>query len=717
MTRGVLDYNFCMKFSLRNLVALLFPVAALAQSAPDHQIPKLTLTQLQEQAAKYNTVLTAVDWETTPEQITGEVDAAIASANRKLDDIGNLTASQLTFDNTIRALDDITFALGTVHHRLDIIEQADPDPKMRVAAVDAVQRLNEFSVGIDYRKDVYHSVQTYAEAKPQLKAVEERLLDFTLRDYKRAGLTLDETKQKQVESLRKQIAFFDTRFAVNSNNASAKLTFSKDDLEGVPASFLAQVKTGDDQYTVDANVAPQFLMVASNCEKEETRKRLDLARDTRAKDTNLPIAAKVIALRAQLAALLGYASWADYQTETRMVKSGANALEFLNKLKSGLQPKYEEEIAEFKKIKAEFSGTTTPDVNDWDWYFVSNQLEKQKYAIDEEALRVYFPMDRVLQGMFAVYERIFGIKIEAVDPPSKYVDDLKLYAIVDAATSQPLGLLYMDLFPRPGKYNHFATFSGIDGKLLADGKYQRPTAELICNFSSPTANSPSLLDHQEVTTIFHEFGHAMHAILTTVDYASFSGLNVPQDFVEAPSQMLEYFTWDKNVLDNFAADYRDPAKKIPAETLAKLKEADLATKACWYRRQLSFAIMDLKLHLPLTADEKADLNGYANSILDEVFFAIPPGSAMLASFGHIFGGYDAGYYGYAWADTIAADMASVFQKSPDGFLDSTVGRRLRDEVYAVGNSRDVADSVERFLGRKPSLQPFLKKVGIESGTM
>ena len=706
-----------MKSSLSIFATLLFPLIAVAQSDRTSEKPQLTVTQLQERAAKFNTVLTPLDWESTPEQVTSEADAAIAAANRKLDDIGKLTASQLNFENTIRALDDVGFEQQTVYHRLDIIEQAHPDPKMRSAAVEAVQKLNDFNVSIDYREDVYQSVRAYAETKPQLQPVEQRLLDFTLRDYKRAGLTLDAAKRRQVESLRKQIAFWDTHFAVNNNNASAKLTFSKDDLEGVPATFLSEVKSGEDQYTVDANVAPQFLTVASDCVKEETRKKLQIARDTRAKDKNLPIAAKVISLRAQLAALLGYQSWADYQTETRMAKSGANALDFLQKLKSGLQPKYDQEMAGFKKIKAGFSGSTTPDVKVWDWYFVSNQLEKQKYAIDEEALRVYFPMDRVLQGMFAVYERIFGIKIEPLEPPVKYVDDLKLYAIIDSATSQPLGLLYMDLFPRPGKYNHFATFSGIDGKLLANGKYQRPTAELICNFPPPSANAPSLLDHQEVTTIFHEFGHAMHAILTTVDYASFSGLSVPQDFVEAPSQMLEYFTWDKNVLDSFAADYRDPAKKIPDETLAKLKEADLATKASWYRRQLSFAIMDLKLHMPLTADQKANLNGYANSILDEVFLPSDSSSAMLASFGHLFDGYDAGYYGYAWADAIAADMASVFQKSADGFLDPTVGRRLRDEVYAVGNSRDVADSVERFLGRKQSLQPFLKKVGIDSGTM
>jgi Zn-dependent oligopeptidase len=236
--------------------------------------------------------------------------------------------------------------------------------------------------------------------------------------------------------------------------------------------------------------------------------------------------------------------------------------------------------------------------------------------------------------------------------------------------------------------------------------------DLICNFPPPSSDKPSLASQQDVVTIFHEFGHAMHAILTTVNYVQFSGFNVPGDFVEAPSQMLEYFAWDKKVLDSFAGDYRDPSKKIPAEMLAKLKEADLATKACAYRRQLSFGLLDLLIHQPLTLPQKADLNGYANSILNDVFFPSDPSTAMLASFGHLFDGYDAGYYGYAWADAIAADMASVFQSAPDGFLDAPVGRRLRDEIYAVGDSRDITISVEKFLGRKQSTGPFLKKLGI-----
>jgi thimet oligopeptidase len=271
----------------------------------------------------------------------------------------------------------------------------------------------------------------------------------------------------------------------------------------------------------------------------------------------------------------------------------------------------------------------------------------------------------------------------------------------------------MDMFPRPGKFNHFANFSLIDGKRLENGRYQRPTTSLLCNFPTPSGDHPSLLTHQHVTTIFHEFGHAMHAILTQAKYVRFSGTNVPQDFVEAPSQMLEYFSWDKKVLDGFAADYRDSTKKIPEEVLSKLKAADLATKAFYYRRQLGLAMVDLRLHSGLTDDQLNHLNDFCNGVTGEIFLPPDPSTAAVASFGHIMGDYDAGYYGYAWADAIAADMASVFQQAPGGFLDEKVGRKLRDEIYAQGNSRDITISIEKFLGRKQSIDPFLKHIGIQ----
>jgi thimet oligopeptidase len=236
---------------------------------------------------------------------------------------------------------------------------------------------------------------------------------------------------------------------------------------------------------------------------------------------------------------------------------------------------------------------------------------------------------------------------------------------------------------------------------------------LICNFPSPTKDKPSLLAHTDVETLFHEFGHAMHSIMTRAHYGRFSGTSVPGDFVEAPSQMLENWVWDKKVLDSFAADYRDPAKKIPAEILAKLQEAKLATEGTRYRRQVALALTDMALHTKIHDGNTNEVVPLSNEVFGDAFIALVPDTAFVAYFGHLMG-YDAGYYGYAWSDAIAADMATVFAHAPEGYFDQAAGRRLRTEVYEQGDSRDVNVSIEKFLGRQRSLDPFLKKIGIES---
>jgi thimet oligopeptidase len=326
-------------------------------------------------------------------------------------------------------------------------------------------------------------------------------------------------------------------------------------------------------------------------------------------------------------------------------------------------------------------------------------------------LRVYFPYQPVLEGMFAIYQSIFGLKFGRVEPPYKWIGDLQFYTVSDAHTGEPLGLFYLDMFPREGKYNHFAEFGIIEGKLLPDGKYQRPAVALICNFPAPTNDHPSLMSHDDVETIFHEFGHAMHSILTRAKYSRFAGTSVPRDFVEAPSQMLENWAWDKKVLDRFAADYRDPSKKIPPAILASLKEARLATEGTRYERQISFSLLDLALHTQIHDTNAQDAVKLSNQVLSEVFLPVPDDTAFVAYFGHLMD-YDAGYYGYAWADAIAADMNTVFEKSPDGHFDKQAGLRLRKDIYETGDSRDVNISIEKFLGRPRSLEPFLKRIGI-----
>jgi thimet oligopeptidase len=451
--------------------------------------------------------------------------------------------------------------------------------------------------------------------------------------------------------------------------------------------------------------------VEENAKSEATRKKLFVIHDSLAKDTNVPVLNQMLALRNKIALRLGYKSWADYQTETRMAKSGANAEKYINDLITGIQPKFTAEISELQKMKANDTKNPAAKIYVWDWRYYTNQLNKQKFTVDKEALRVYFPFQKVLDGMFAIYQNIFGLKFEPISLPYKWVDDLQLHLVTDAVTGEPLGMFYLDMFPRDGKFNHFAEFDIIPGKLLPDGKYQRPTVALLCNFPPPSADKPSLLSHQDVETLFHEFGHALHSIVTRAKYGRFSGTSVPRDFVEAPSQMLQNWVWDKKVLDTFAADYRDPSKKIPAETIAKMNNAKIATAGAFYRRQFAFASLDLALHDSHPENQPYDCVAASNPILEKVFLPIDPSTTFVSYFGHL-NGYDAGYYGYAWADAIAADMATVFEKAKNGYLDKQAGMRLRREVYEQGDARDVNVSIEKFLGRKQSVQPFLKRIGI-----
>lgn len=345
--------------------------------------------------------------------------------------------------------------------------------------------------------------------------------------------------------------------------------------------------------------------------------------------------------------------------------------------------------------------------------YYKNKLKKTQFQVDTEKLKVYFELDNVLKGMFGIFEEIFRLKIEAVEPGYKWIDDLRLYAVTDSETGEPQGLIYMDLFPRDDKYGHFAQFGVTTGKLLKSGEYQRPVVALICNFPPATDDKPSLLKHSDVETLFHEFGHALHSVLTQAKYASFSGTAVPRDFVEAPSQMLENWVWDKKVLDRFAVDYRDPAKKIPADTLDKMEAARLATIGTWYRRQLSFGMLDLKLHMSTNEMDFENFVDVSNQIMTGVYLAPPKNTAFVASFGHLGGGYDAGYYGYAWAEAISADLASVFEKSTGGLMDKEVGMRLREEIYATGGSREIDESISAFLGRERSLEPFFEYIGLD----
>ena len=686
-----------------------------------------TVDDFKAAADKAHAVLTVPDWEQTPEAVDAMVKNAIATANKALDQIGAQDLKKVTLKSTVVALDDLNWQASNAASRAFVIKQSSPNEKVRAAAENAVKEFQDWAVGVDYREDVYKALKAYADTKPNLSGEDKKLFDETMRDYRRAGLALPPDKRKEVEDLRKQLAKLGTDFESDIVNAKAPLVFTKAELDGLPESFLESSGVKNPQsaatdressglliqtYTVLPNVTWQFVAVEDNAKSEATRKKLYVIHDSLAKDTNHTVLNQMIELRNKIALRLGYKSWDDFQTEVKMAKNGAGAKRYIDDLVSGIQPKFAAEVAEIQKMKAADTKDPNAKIGVWDWRYYDNQLVKQKYAVDKEALRDFFPFQKVLEGMFNIYQSIFGLKFEKIAAPYKWVDDLQFYMVTDAANGEPLGMFYLDMFPREGKFNHFAEFSITGGKLLPDGKYQRPVCALLCNFPPPSADKPSLMTHSDVETLFHEFGHCLHEITTHAKYGRFAGTRVPGDFVEAPSQMLQNWVWDKKVLDTFAADYRDPSRKIPADIIQKMNDAKKATAGVFYRRQFAFASLDLAMHGAHAEGAQWDCVEISNPVLEKVFLPIDPSTTMVTYFGHM-NGYDAGYYGYAWADAIAADMATVFEKAPQGYLDKQAGMKLRNEIYAQGDGRDVSMSIEKFLGRKQSVEPFLKKIGVK----
>jgi thimet oligopeptidase len=675
----------------------------------------LSASEVAARAAEFDTILVPPVFEQSPAQIAAKGQFAMNDADRRLDLIGSLDPADVTYENVFLAIDDVLNEVNKAVYRHYLIRETHPEKAMRDAARASTLEISNWFVETQYRVDLYEAARAFMDRHeagdvPRLEGESLKLVSETMRDYRRAGLHLDESTRERVAALQKELTEIETEFSANNSAADVPVVFTREQLQGVPETFLSQWQSGPNEYTVKATVTPQFVTVMSNADLEETRRRMKIARYSVNMDVNARLLNEMVRIRDEMAQLLGYSSWADYQTEPRMAGSGESARTFIEDLAHGLEPKFREELAAFAAMKARDTGDPDAQINIWDWRYYANRLLETEYDIDVEELRNYFPLERVIEGAFGVYGDVFGLAFRRVTPPQTWDDSLQLWLCSDAETGQPLGLMYLDLYPRANKFGHYAQFPIVPGKRLASGEYQRPVCALVCNFPQPTGDRPSLLSFAEVETYFHELGHALHTMLTTAETVRFSGTSVPRDFVEAPSQMLENWLKDPDVLNRFAADWRDPSRTVPAETLRAMERAEKATIATTYRRQNALALGDLRIHKP---GRYKDVGRIVNDAFAEVFLPAPEGANFSAYWGHL-AGYDAGYYGYAWADAIAADMATVFENAPGGYMDERIGRRLREEIFAVGGSRPIDVSVREFLGRERSLDAFLEDLGIEN---
>ncbi|KAJ1927281.1 metalloendopeptidase [Tieghemiomyces parasiticus] len=668
----------------------------------------------------------ALNWSYTPEQISAAGDKYVNGKKELLDKIAALPLDQATFENVLQPLgqheNDTTGELMVI----TFFQHTSPDKALRDASTEVEKRLQEFEIECAMREDVYKVVDAVYQRtdRAALAPEDRRLLEKTHLDFRRNGLALPKDKQEQLKALHKRLADLSIQFARNVNEADTEVTFTKDELLGMPDDFLAGRETkevdGQTQFVVTTKY-PDLFPILTLAKREATRQRLQYAYDTRCKE-NIGLLEEAIRVRQESATLLGYPDHASYVLEEKMAKSPTRVNEFLTELRGKLLPLGHDEIAKFIAYQREvkdalgepLSGAGT--IYSWDYRFYMNQVKEREFEVDDEAVKQYFPMERVTQGMLEIYQTVLGLKFTEVKDANVWQEDVQLYEVWDKASGDFVGHFYLDLFPRKGKYNHAACFPIRAGSRLADGTYTTPVNAMVANFSKPTPNAPSLLKHDEVTTYFHELGHVMHGLCSQTKWARFHGTNTENDFVEAPSQMLENWCWEPEVLKGLSGHY-ETGKPIPEELLNRLVKSKNVCAGLSNLRQLFFGLFDLKVHSKPAdgSDQKVDVIALWRSMRQDVTL-IKDGQDdketwPAAGFGHIMGGYDAGYYGYMWSQVFSADMFYSRFKV-EGVMNPKTGHDYRYEILKPGGSRDGMEHLKAFLGREPKIDPFLKSLGL-----
>ncbi|MGE3180587.1 MAG: M3 family metallopeptidase [Phycisphaerae bacterium] len=645
-------------------------------------------------------------------------DSPIADALRKAEAavaaIVAVPDGQRTFDNTVGAVDDLVTRLMNETEMMQFMQHVSTNAEERAQGQRATQDISNWFIDLSMREDLYNAIKSYAKTNPQLEGEQKRLLSHTMRDYRRAGMELSQEDRKKLSDMQKEMSDLSIRFQANIRDDDTTVMLTRDELVGMDDDFFATLPMSGDLYLCNMEY-PTYLPIMEFGEVETTREKMWLARHRRAGMKNAKILEQILALRSQAAKLLGYANNVDFETEIRMAKNGASVKEFYDELRPVVRKKSKKEYDEFTAAKREHTGNADAQLEPWDVSFYESRLKNAKFAVDNKEVQQYFPMERAIDGLFSITQKLYGIEYKEVtaDAASRgftiWHDDVRVFDVIDKQTSELLGTFYLDLFPRANKYSHAAQFGLQSRKRWSDGKIQKPVVALVCNFTKPTKDKPSLLTHDEVETFFHEFGHCLHSILTTANYANFSGTACARDFVEAPSQMFENWVWDADVLGTFARHYKTN-EPFPAELLKGMEAARNFGKGLWAERQLYYGLLDLTLHLD--DDGVTDSTHVARDVFNDVLiFDAPAETWPQASFGHLMG-YNSGYYGYMWSLVFAADMFQRFEEL--GMLSQEAGRYYRDKILAKGGTQDEMEMVEEYLGRAPKKEPFLKYLGLNN---
>jgi len=593
-----------------------------------------------------------------------------------------------------KMFDDLDRVLAPIY----LLKETHPDPDTRTAAREAVEMLFELYNGLSLDEGLYTAMKGLADSARDFDATEQRYVDKVMESYHRNGFQLDAEKREQLRELDNRLSQKELAFQRHIGESDVTLTLTEPELEGLPDDFKDARRQDDGTFAVSTRYPDYFPMLKS-CKVESVRKRLYYAYLNRAREENLPLLDEILGLRIERAAMLGFPTYAALGLDAVMAGEPATVWRFIDELTDKVADKARDDMAQLREVAA------GNELHQWDRLYYTNKIKEERYQLEEEAIRVFFPLNRVLDGIFEIVNSLYGVRIEPRDLPV-WSEDVEAYEILD--DNGLVGRFYLDIFPRPNKYGHAACFGFQSGRRLEDG-YQPPHAALVCNFTPPTKEKPSLLNHDEVETFFHEFGHLMHHLLTSSPLSAFAGTSVERDFVEMPSQIMEHWAWDKASLSRFAAHYQT-GETIPEALVDKMLAVKKLGSGLDIQQQLFYASLDMTLHdgfIPEGPD--ATTRAVIERRRKHTLFPVEPDTAMQASFGHLVG-YAAAYYGYLWSRVYADDMFEVFREQ--GLYDKDVGTRFREAVLGPGNTEEPMALMQRFLGRKPRMDAFLEGLGV-----
>jgi thimet oligopeptidase len=645
----------------------------------------------------------------TPEAVAEACERAMRECDAAVDAIVGVGAGKRTFANTLFALEEATDGVGEASGQYGFMSYVSADDALRDTARAWDEKLDKYMVGLSFREDLYGAIREFAETPEAqgLGSEGRRLLDFELRDYRRTGFELRPEQRGRVRELMDQLVELGVQFRKAIDEWDDGIVVSREDLAGLPDSFVEGLKKvqeeGVTRYRVSLDY-PEIQPFMANAASSELRRELFEKDQCKGGDDNVRVLEEAIEARTEIARLLGYDSWAAYAVEVRMAKRRENVDAFLDDLQPKVAVKAATDMGAMQDLAREQTGSA--GLNIWDWRFYHNELMKTRYAINEFEVAKYFPLDACLKGLFAVTQRMLGVRYEPAPGAPRWHEDVQAFDIFDEGADEPFARFYMDLFPRPNKYGHAAAFTLRRGRALDDGTYQRPVSSIVANFTKPTASQPSLLRHSEVIVLFHEFGHILHQTVTKARRARFSGTATERDFVEAPSQMLEHWCWEPEVLASFSRHY-ETGEPLPKALLDSMIAAKNLSSGVLTLRQLFFATLDFTYHSP-------GFDGDTTRTMKELHpitgFPYREGTHFQSGFGHLFG-YDAGYYGYLWSHVFGDDMYTRFEATSP--LDQATGAHYRRTVLERGGTVDGDELVRSFLGREPNNAAFLRGLGLE----